>query len=403
MLSVGIDTHERIHYAEIQDEKENKLWRGKIRNIKEDFEFLIDKISKIEKSNNDKVEFIFMNPTGNYHVPLKYFLDKNNFIVYMVDARKTLHLRKMMNLNTIKSDSEDAHILAATPWHDPRYMEYTGHNRSSLSSISRERSIVVKSITAIKNYIHSDLAAVFPEFTDLYSIDSSTGMAILYEYATPYNIINAGIDNIIKSIKKASRGHYNMEDINKLMEISENSIGIPDEDDAYKFKIRMNISRLKNEMNNLKNIENEIISRSCNNKDVNNLTNLRGLGIINSAIIVSEIGNIEQFKSALKLESYAGKCPDIEGSGGKTHSKGITHVRNKFLSNAVYESAISLVMNKNKEFYDIFNREIGKKKSTVQAYIAVAKRLLFHIYSIMKNHKPYKEKMVGNYKRGYAS
>ncbi|WP_084795488.1 transposase, partial [Acidiplasma aeolicum] len=310
----------------------------------------------------------------------------NNFTVYMVDARKTLHLRNMMNLNTIKSDSEDAHVLAATPWHDPRYMEYTGHNRSSLSNISRERNIVVKSITAIKNYIYSDLAAIFPEFINLYDIDSSTGMAILYEYATPYNIVNAGIDNVIKIVKKASKGHYNMEDINKLMEISENSIGIPDEDGAYKFKIRMNINRLKNEMNNLKDIEKEIINKSNNNEDVKNISNLKGIGIINSAIIVSEIGNIEQFKSPLKLESYAGKCPDIESSGGKTHTKGITHVRNKYLSNAVYESAISLVMNKNKEFYDIFNREIGKKKSNVQAYIAVSKRLLFHIYSIMKNH-----------------
>ena len=307
------------------------------------------------------------------------------------------HLRGQTN--TIKSDSEDAHILAATPWHDPRYIEYTGHNRSSLSNVSREMSIVVKSITAIKNYIHSDLAAVFPEFTDLYSIDSSTGLAILYEYATPYSIINAGIENVIKIVKKASRGHYKMEDINKLMEIAENSIGIPDKDDAYKYKIMMNIDRLKYEINNLKNIENEIINRSNNNEDVKNISNLKGVGIANSAIIVSEIWNIEQFKSPLKLESCAGKCPDIEGSGSKTHSKGITHVRNKFLSNAVYESAISLVMNKNKEFYDIFNREIGKKKSNVQAYIAVSKRLLFHIYSIMKNHKPYKEKMVGNYMR----
>ena len=100
MLSVPIDTYERIYYAEIQDEKENRLWHGKIRNIKEDFEFLIDKISKVEKSKNDKVEFVFMNPTGNYHVPLKYFLESNNLTVYMVDARKTLHLRKIMNLNT---------------------------------------------------------------------------------------------------------------------------------------------------------------------------------------------------------------------------------------------------------------------------------------------------------------
>ena len=245
MLSVGIDTHERMHYAEIQDEKENKLWHGKIRNIKEDFEFLIDKISKVEKSNNDRVEFIFMNPTGNYHVPLKYFMENNNFAVYMVDARKTLHLRKIMNLNTIKSDSEDAHILAATPWHDPKYREYIGHNRSSLSNVSRERSIVVKSITAIKNYIHSDLAVVFPEFTDLYSINSAAGMAILYEYATPYSILNAGIDNIIKSIKKASKGHYKIEDINKLMEKVENSIRIPQKYYTYKYKRRKMILILR--------------------------------------------------------------------------------------------------------------------------------------------------------------
>ena len=30
MLSVGTDTHERIHYVEIQDEKENRLWLAKI-------------------------------------------------------------------------------------------------------------------------------------------------------------------------------------------------------------------------------------------------------------------------------------------------------------------------------------------------------------------------------------
>ena len=361
MLSVGIDTHERIHYVEIQDEKENRLWLGKIRNIKEDFEFLIDKIIKIQNSNNDRVEFVFMNTTGNYHIPLKYFLENNSFAVYMVDAMKTLHLRKIMNLNTIKSDSEDAHILATTSWHGPGYMEYTGHNRSSLSHISRERNIVVKSITAIKNYIHSDLAAVFPKFTDLYSIDSSTGLAILYEYATPCSIINADIDNIIKLIKKSSKGHYRIDDMNRLIKIAENSIGIPDKDDAHKFKIRMNINGLKNMMNNLKDIEKEIINRSNNNQDIKNISNLKGVGIINSTIIISEIGNIEQFKSPLKLQSYAGKYPDIEGPGGKTHSRGITYVRDKFLSNAVYESAISLVMNKNKEFYDIFNGKYGKR------------------------------------------
>ena len=58
------------------------------------------------------------------------------------------------------------------------------------------------------------------------------------------------------------------------METAENSIGIPDQDDAYKYKIRMNISRLTDEINGLKNIENEIARRSTDNEDI---TNLRAL------------------------------------------------------------------------------------------------------------------------------
>lgn len=121
MLSVGIDTHEKINYAEIQDDSANILWHGRFNNAKDDFNGLIGKLDKIEKSNNDKIVGIFMNPTGNYHLPLKYFLEKHGSTVYMVDSRKTVYLRMVMNLNTEKSDKEDAHILASTPWFDKHY------------------------------------------------------------------------------------------------------------------------------------------------------------------------------------------------------------------------------------------------------------------------------------------
>ena len=397
MLSLGIDTHERINYAEIQDDKANILWHGRFNNAKKDFEELIDRIDRIEKSNNNKIMGIFINPTGNYHLPLRYFLEKHGFNVYMIDSRKTVYLRMVMNLNTEKSDKEDAHILASTPWFDHNYNSNSNHDRLPLSNITRERNIINKNITRLTNIIHSDLAAVFPEFIDVFSIDSATGMAILGKYAAPLAILNAGKNNIIKLIKKASRNHYNSDTADKLIALAKNSIGIPD-DGIYEFRIRMNIRRLKNELNELKAIDNEIIKRATDNDDIDHLIALKGIGTINSAVIVSEIGDIKQFDSVLKLQSYAGKCPDMTGSGGKSYSKGVTHVRNKYLGNAVYESAVSLVMNKNGEFYNVFNREIGKKKSTVEAYIAVAKRLSFHVYSIMKNNKPYKERKVGNMK-----
>ena len=110
------------------------------------------------------------------------------------------------------------------------------------------------------------------------------------------------------------------------------------------------------------------------------------------------VGDTSQFDSALKVQSYGGKCPDMSGSGGRSRSTGIIKIRNSHLSNAVYESAVSLVLHRNKEFYDLFNRELTKKKSRTEAYVVVGKRLLFHVYSMMKNEKPYRERKPGNVK-----
>ena len=120
-----------------------------------------------------------MIPTGNCHVPLKYFLEHNGFPVYMVDARRTLHLRKIMNLGTEKSDPEGAHVLAYMPWLDQKYAERRCHDRSPLSGITRERELILKNATMITNRMHGERAMVFPEFPDLIAIDSKTGMAIL--------------------------------------------------------------------------------------------------------------------------------------------------------------------------------------------------------------------------------
>ena len=59
------------------------------------------------------------------------------------------------------------------------------------------------------------------------------------------------------------------------------------------------------------------------------------------------------------------------------------------------------MMHRNEEFYNLFSSELEKKKSRTEAYVVVAKRLLLHVYRIMKNGKPYKERRPG--KRGRDS
>ncbi len=383
-----------MHQVEVQNHDEKVMWRGHISNSRKGFNMLIEKLRTIEKSNSDTVKGIFINPTGNYHIPLHHFLESNGYRVIYVDPRVTDYARKMENLGKDKSDTVDAAMLASTPWKNRKAFDKPVHRKNTVSGLTRLHQSVTKNITRITNIIGSDLACVFPEFTDMFSdVGSKTSLAILDQFTTPSGIVNAGIDSVLKVMQRSSRSHYGKEEAQKLIELAGESVGIPDTDCIYAFRIRQNVARLISEKKQLKEIEEKILELTENDEDIKRIDDLKGIGPMNAAAIVSEIGDIDQFGSALKLQSYGGKAPKMSGSGGKDHSAGISKISNSYLANSVYESARSLVHHKNEEFLKIFEREIGKGKKKKQAYIVVSRRLLYHVYSMMKNEKPYRVRL----------
>ena len=64
-----------MHEVEIRDQKGKNIWHGRVENSLEGFSELLEKIKTIEKSNSDRIGGVFINPTSNYHMPVKYFLD----------------------------------------------------------------------------------------------------------------------------------------------------------------------------------------------------------------------------------------------------------------------------------------------------------------------------------------
>jgi transposase len=370
------------------------MWRGRISNDRKGFNALLSKLQTIEKSNSDKVEGICMNPTGNYHIPLHHFLESSGYNVVYVDPRVTDYARKMDNLGREKSDTVDAAMLASTPWKNKKAFNKKIHRREAVSGLTRLHDSVTDNITRITNIIGSDLACIFPEFTDMFSdIGSKTSLALLSQFTTPAGMVKAGIDSVLNVMQRSSMNHYKREDAQKLMDLAKDSVGITDTDGVYAFRIRQNVARLISEKKHAKDIEKEILKITENDENVKNIDDMKGIGPVSAAAITSEIGDIDQFDSALKLQSYGGTAPKMTGSGGKDHATEISKIRNSYLANSIYESARSLVHHKNEEFLKIYEREISKGKKTKEAYIIVSRRLLYHIYSIMKNRKPYRVRL----------
>ena len=401
MLSVGIDTHQKMHEVEVQDEEEKTMWKGRIGNDKQGLASLAEKLAVIERSNNQKIVGVYINPTGNYHVPLQRFLQSKGYRVVAVNPIMSAHARNMDNMGRTKSDSADAATLASIPWKKRGMKEARSHERDELSELTRMHEAVDRNITRILNTIWSDLAAVFPEFAQLIEyLKSKTALTLLERYAVPANIVKASVKELTRVVSNASRNHLGREFAEELRKKASETIGIPDTGGIFAFKIRENVKRLRSEMQELKRIDDEIRKKAEGRKDVRLLDDMKGVSTVAAASAVSEIGDINQFETAEKLQTYGGRSPKTEGSGGKTRSYGVDKGRNSHLAHTAYTVAASLVKHNVPEFRAIYDREIARGKAGTQALFIVSKRWLYHTHSMLKNGKPYRERMPLGSRRG---
>jgi len=115
-----------------------------------------------------------------------------------VDARITDSARTISNPRKEKSDKVDAHLLASTP-RISEFPDRRAHSRYDASELTRLLQIVKKNVARIMNLISSDLACIFPEYTEFFpDLGSKTSLSILEKYTTPENIMKAGKGDLLK-------------------------------------------------------------------------------------------------------------------------------------------------------------------------------------------------------------
>ncbi|MCL4480705.1 MAG: hypothetical protein M1113_04390 [Candidatus Thermoplasmatota archaeon] len=193
-----------------------------------------------------------MNPTGNYHMHVKYFLESNGYYVCIVGARKAEHLQMIRNLEKEKSDQDHVSILASTAWSNAHAIS-NGHERLPESGITRLLEQLKRNATMIANTIASDLAAVFPEYTETFKIDSKVSLRIIETYSIPDGIIKANTEGFF-ALMDTGKANYHMDDTVKFEIVAGNSIGIPDPKKVYAYRIKMNASILREKIDQINDV-----------------------------------------------------------------------------------------------------------------------------------------------------
>jgi transposase len=142
----------------------------------------------------------------------------------------------------------------------------------------------------------------------------------------------------------------------------------------------------------LKSIEMELLkfSQKASAKEAESravLDTIPGVGAITVDVVVSELGDVGRFRSQKKVSAFAGLSPGQRESAGRSKELGITKEGSRLLRWALVEAAWRLVrLSKRwKRIYEDLAARRGKKK----AIVAVARRLLCVMVSMLQAGRPY--------------
>lgn len=332
MYYLGIDCHKRFSYVTALNEAGQVKFKGKIGNSREDFQALLSGFGEECKATIE---------TG-YDWGIMFDLLRDLGVkVVLAHAGKI----EMITKNPQKTDKRDSLILAQLLKADLIPAVYAPPlDIRQKKSVIRERQFYVKIRTMMKNKVHKLL------FRNGITLDG---------YSDAFG--KAGRQYMEEAVLPATE-----------KQILDNELEMIDTVNA---KARL--------------MEKSIKEETKDNKYVDLIKTVPGLGEILSRTIALEIIDVSRFANAKKLASYCGVVPSEHSSGENIARGSIIKSCNTHLKEALVEGAWGAI--RKSGYFRRLYENVKSRRGGYKAIVAVARQMAEIIFHVLKENRPYVE------------
>lgn len=148
-------------------------------------------------------------------------------------------------------------------------------------------------------------------------------------------------------------------------------------------ELQVLVDQIRSLNESIKKLETTIHEEGPKQDGHKNLTSIKGIGKTSASILLSVIGDINDFEDEGKLASYLGIVPRVSNSNETVRSGRITKQGNKLARTTLVQCSLIAVRYSTylRRFYERKKAERG----TGKAIIALARRFLRVIYNTLKN------------------
>ena len=387
MIYVGIDVAKDKHDCFIIN-SEGEVLKDvfTVENSMSGFQTLLQTINTyIGIDGNIKVG---LEATGHYSYNLLGFLLDNGLPTFVINPLHTNLFRKSLTLRKTKTDKVDARTIAYLLMSDVSLKPYnqTLYHNEDLKSLSRYRFDKVKERAKLKSSVSRLINILFPELEKLVcTVHMVSVYELLSEFPSARDISSAHLTRLTNLLYSASKGRYNRDTAICFRDAARNSIGtyMPAKALELKHTIKL-IRELSKEIDEI-----DIEIKSIMDDIDSPILSIPGISYTLGAMIISEIGDFDNFDNPDKILAFAGLSPSTYQSGQLTNCYSHMEKRgSKYLRYALFQATIHTCVN-----VPSFSEYLSKKRSEGKHYyVAIshaAKKLVRLIFALEKSNQSF--------------
>lgn len=321
--------------------------------------------------------------TSHYMVPLMKHLSVKGYEFILLNPVIVSRFRRSTTLRRIKTDKIDAKTIAqvlASQDFESYHMQV--YHFPELKSLTRLRNRLIKQRSYYLVMLTNVLDEVFPEFKEFFndSLKSKTAFYLLDTYKIPSRMANMNASSF-DNLKKVSCGKFSYAKFIKLKELAKNTIGSSSDADELEISSLLNI---------YKSVNDEICRVESKIEEIMNIidsptVSIPGVGLMSSASIIAEFGDLSRFANADKMLAYAGLDCGRSQSGTADYKGKMVKHGSGYLRQALM-NVVETMMIHTPVFYDFYHKKRDEGKSHRVALSHLARKLVRLIYKLETSH-----------------
>lgn len=384
MIYVGIDIAKETHVAAAVDSDGVIIIEPfPFSNNHEGFKFLKSKLDSLDKNN----VLVGLESTAHYAENVIFFLHSLDFNLAVINPVQTAAMRKT-GIRKTKTDKVDSLLICKTLAVNA-FRLYTENDIKTmkLKSLCRFRQNLKKSKARLKIQLTSYVDIIFPELQFFFKsgLHIKSCYELLKVYSSPDDIAALHLTKLSNILSNASRGRFGKQDAESLKSLAKSSVGV--KNTYISIQITQTIAQIELIESQINELE-TVIEKAVDELDSVIMT-VPGIGKLNGAMILGEIGDIKRFSHPSKLLAYAGLDPVINQSGKFNAKKTRMSKRgSKMLRYALINAAWNVSLN-NATFKRYYDSKINQGNSHYSALGHTAHKLVRVLFKILNDNIPF--------------